>query len=513
MAVAFLLDLIKESFGMFSNKNRTSPKWLLAIVATISLVFGLGLTSAEAAVAPSVTSVVSGPTTFITKVNLSGIANSLVRVSFKILAKPGATAPAISGTYTAGYLKKQGYLAVGSGTAVIPIYGLYQSYANTVELRVTQGGATTLLPLTVNTEPWANGCNDAYSNHTTLVARDPSVNLGYGYFMMKGWYCGAHPVVMDVDGEVRWAGTAGNGEQGSSFLGNSFYLGDGSTLYKMELDGRYAKIGDYWQYGYHGFHHNIDFGKTGLLLELNRLGDVESDIIEVDKKGTMTASWNMISIFDSAMRAGGDDPTNFVSHSGVDWFHNNAAVYWPKRNEIVVSSRENFVVGIGYKDKKIKWILGDRDKAWYQNYPSLRRYALNLVGSTQPPIGQHAVSITANGNLMLFDNGFQSFAHTPSGSSRGYSVPRQYSINTLGANFSATEVWNFEHGRNVWSPICSSIYQDNGTYLVDYASDAGGIRLMGLDANSNVAFEYQLPSSAIQFGWNALPIHIENLTY
>ena len=489
-------------------------KWAAAALATISLTLGLGFTSAEAVTSTAaVSSITAGPTAFIKTVNISGVPANTKKISFTVLAKPGATAPQIVGTYSTIYLQKQGYLNLMSGTASIPVYGLYQSYVNTVELRMIQPSSTSLLSVSVSTDSWANGCNSAYTNKNVLVARDPSVNLSYGYFMMKGWYCGAHPVVMDVDGEVRWAGTAGNGEQGSTFFGNSFYLGNGSEFYKMELDGRWSKIADYWRWGYHGFHHNIDFGKTGMLLELNRFGDQEADVIEVDKQGNMVSNWNMISIFDAAMRAGGDDPSGFVDHNGADWFHNNAATYWPQRNEIVVSSRENFVVGIGYKDKKIKWILGDRDKAWYQNYPSLRRYALNLVGATSPPIGQHAVSIASNGNLMLFDNGLFSVNHTPSGSSRGYSVPRQYSINTANGHFEATETWNYEHGRSVWSPICSSIYQSGNSYLVDYASEAGGIRLMGLDANSNVAFEYKLPDSAIQFGWNALPIRIENLNY
>jgi hypothetical protein len=403
-------------------------------------------------------------------------------------------------------------LNVGASTVSVPVYGLYQSYANSVSITY-RGRSSGRLSLTVPTESWSNGCNSAYTTQTQIVSRNKNVKLGYSFFMLKGWVCGAHPVVMDVDGEVRWAGTAGDGNQGSSFFRNNFYLGSGSQLYKMALDGTYSVVGDYGAAGYNNFHHNIDFGRDGLLLDLNHNSDVESNILEVNAAGAVLRNWDLGAIFDAAITAGGDNPAGFVKHDGSDWFHNNAATYWPQRNELVVSSRENFVVGIGYDDHKIKWILGDRDKNWYQNYPSLRPYALNLAAGSLPPIGQHAVSITSSGNLMLFDNGTGSFYQSPSGSSRSYSAPRQYQINTRARNFTATEVWNFDHGQTVYSWICSSIYQSGASYLIDYASEGDGIRLVGIDSNKNIGFEYKLPGTQFYYGWNALPIHIENISY
>jgi hypothetical protein len=115
---------------------------------------------------------------------------------------------------------------------------------------------------------------------------------------------------------------------------------------------------------------------------------------------------------------------------------------------------------------------------------------------------------------MLFDNGTESFHHSPVGVTRYYSVPRQYQINTKGGRFEAKEVWNFEHGRTVWSPICSSIYQSGTSFLVDYASeDWGNVRVLGLDSKSNIAFEYKMPGAGWGMGWNSLPIGFENLSY
>ena len=104
-----------------------------------------------------------------------------------------------------------------------------------------------------------------------------------------------------------------------------------------------------------------------------------------------------------------------------------------------------------------------------------------------------------------------------------YSVPRMYSINE--SRGIATETWQFLRAQPLWSPICSSIYQDGRSFLVDYASQGMpnwgsplgnglgyGPEIMGLDGNKQVAFDYYYPG-AFQNGWNADPIHLENLQF
>ena len=64
-----------------------------------------------------------------------------------------------------------------------------------------------------------------------------------------------------------------------------------------------------------------------------------------------------------------------------------------------------------------------------------------------------------NGQLLLFDDGYQSLYQVPTGISRTYSAPREYEIDT-GPGV-ATEVWNYPNGESIYSPICSSVYQDS----------------------------------------------------
>ena len=47
--------------------------------------------------------------------------------------------------------------------------------------------------------------------------------------------------------------------------------------------------------------------------------------------------------------------------------------------------------------------------------PSLRRFALTVAPGSLPPIGQHAISITYDQNILVLDNGLESLGHTPPG--------------------------------------------------------------------------------------------------
>jgi hypothetical protein len=211
------------------------------------------------------------------------------------------------------------------------------------------------------------------------------------------------------------------------------------------------------------------------------------------------------------MIAGGDDPTQFVYPPTNDWFHNNACTYRSSDNSLIVSSRENFVIALDYDSGTIKWILGDPTKHWYE-FPSLRAFALTLAPGTLPPIGQHAVSIRDD-QLLLFDDGTGSNFQQPPGETRGYSAPRKYQIDS--STFQASETWHYEPEPSVYSPFCSSVYEDApGNYLVDY-SQAGPYtyaEIRGIDASGNVTFDYQYDLLGFcATAWNAIQMHWENV--
>jgi hypothetical protein len=465
--------------------------------------------------------VVDGPTTFIKFANFTGARTNLFsRMSFEIAPKSGSTTKPVSATFSKAYLDRNGYFNPYAGTVKLPIFGLYADYQNSVRVKYFEGSVLAKdMTLKVTAGVWKDpfGPEGLYKNPEKIIPRNNAIALDFSYMMLKATATGSTPVVLDTDGEVRWVGVRQGPTQSSIFYDNAMYIGNGTSIRRTELDGRFSLVANYA--GSNGVtfvgHHNYDRGKDGILIEVNRTTEIEAAILEISPvTGQVLRTFDLATIIENDMLAYGDNPSGFVQR-GVDFFHNNSATYWPEQNALVVSSRENFVIAIDYTTQKIKWILGDATKLWH-SYPSLRRYELKMTGSSLAPIGQHAVSITSDGQLMLFDNGKESLVQSPVGASRWEGVPRKYAIDL--ATMTATETWSFAHNPRVHSPICSSIYQDGTSYLIDYASeglwnaDALYVRLTGIDANKNIAFEYRYPGNW-DTGWNASPIHLDGLVF
>ena len=338
--------------------------------------------------------------------------------------------------------------------------------------------------------------------------------------LIKNICGGAGPVIIDTDGEVRWIGTAGVASHSVTLFQNSIYLGDDgdSTLYRIELDGTSALLNDFSNIGVIDFHHNADFGKRGIVFEVDTDSQEEAIDIEIDGLGNILKTWNLADIISAAMIAGGDDPSQFVQSAPTDWFHNNAVTYRRSDDSLIVSSRENFVIALDYTSGAIKWILGDTTKEWFQ-FPSLASYSLSLGANTLPPIGQHALSIPNDDSLLLFDNGRSSNNHSPPGEDRDYSAPRKYQINTQ--THVATETWNYASNQSFYSPFCSSVYEDAAqNYVIDYSllgpqtpTPPLMSEILGLDASENRIFHYQYPTTSCDTAFNTMPVHLEQVVF
>ena len=119
---------------------------------------------------------------------------------------------------------------------------------------------------------------------------------------------------------------------------------------------------------------------------------------------------------------------------------------------------------------------------------------------------------------MVFNDGFPSVnqpAGAPAGASRPYSAVSAYSIDP--ASMTAEEVWDFDDGKSLDSIICSSAYEAaEKSLLVDYAFADGGTvaRLVGLDANHNVVFEFAYVNNVgCSTSWNAVPVPLDNMRF
>jgi arylsulfate sulfotransferase len=489
----------------------------LAVVSGVFMVFShlAGATQADDTTI-TITGHAAGATPFISKLTLDVSNTSVLKsIQFTIDPKPGSVTRPLSGTYSNQYLVGRGF--EHSPEIILPVYGLYAGCANTVRLtyRFLDGSSKPAVT-NIRTATFDDPCG--YDNPTILQRRTNATDLSYDYIMVKGSCSTFQPAIIDTDGALRWVGTGGISVGSFIFFDNAAYVGLGHQLSRIDLDGTVTLVGDYSSVGITNFHHNIDRGKVGIILDANTTTQYNSVNIEVDASGRVLKIWNLADIISAAMRAGGDDPSQFVYPSPTDWFHNNGVTYNRADDSVIISSRENFLICLDYETSGIKWILGDPTKKWYQ-FPSLRKFALTVAPGGLPPIGQHSPSITFDQGLMVFDNGNQSIFESPPGAHRDFASPRKYSLDLVGKV--ATEVWNFPMNESIHCPFCSSIYEDAPyNYLIDYSIVNGGIpnvpvfaELLGLNAAGETIFFYRYPAINCGQIYRALPIHLENTKF
>ncbi len=485
----------------------TSARLIAAVAALLCV---LAVAAKPAQIGGNI-QVFEGPTPFINFVNTGvGDVARFEFAEFFIFPKTGSDTRPIHVRYARSYLEARGYFDPQTGKVTIPVFGLYAGRSNRVLINLGFNGRVhryKRLSIAITTPAYDGG---TYSHPTVIQPRLPG-SLSYDFILLKGYAQNNTPIIIDTDGEIRWVGTAGVGAQNCMLFDNAFYLTSGTSLLRTEFYGITTPVADYSGIGVTGFHHNIDPGRDGMIVDVDTVDQTESVDLEVDADGNVLRTWKLADIISAAMIAGGDDPSLFVFPAPTDWFHNNATAYRSSDNSLIVSSRENFVIAIDYDSGNIKWILGDSTKHWYE-FPSLRAFSLSLAPNTLPPIGQHAVSMPGD-QLLLFDDGAGSNFQQPPGETRDYSAPRKYAIDLTA--FEATEIWHYYPDPSVYSPFCSSVYEDApDNYLIDYT--LGGpflyTGIVGLDASGNVTFNYQYDEQDFcGTAWNAIQIHWENL--
>jgi len=436
-------------------------------------------------------------------------------VHYTIAGRPGSHSRPVAVTYDHAWLGRRAAWDASGKRIAVPVFGLYANNRNELTLTTRfRDGSTHVAQVAVATGPYT-GPATVYATPEVRTARG-AASPGVEYMLIKNGV--TTPVILDSDGQVRWAGSTPGSSISSLFGDDAFYVGDPDAplLHQVDVDGsvRSSRLDDP---RYTSFHHDLARGKTGFLAELDALvGNVrlvESILAEIDISGRVLKEWDLGQIFRATMRAGGDDPDNFV-RDGVDWFHMNSAIYDAQDNALLISSRENFVVKLDYDTGAIRWLLGDTTKHWYVNYPTLRALALRVTEG-KVPIGQHSLSVAPNRELLLFNNGLASAEQppgAPAGQNRSYSTPSRYAIDEQART--AREVWTWDADRELLSDICSSTYEGApGQYLIAYSSleQRTQARLVAVDSAGRVAFDYIYPSAVCNTVFIAQPFRFEEL--
>jgi arylsulfate sulfotransferase len=461
----------------------------------------------------------AGTSPFISLVHLHDLdVAALAGVEYTIAPKPGTVSKPVHVEYSISALATRGYASGGEESLTVPVVGLYSGYENQVSMQLqTLGGGAIPLQVTIATAAYVDA-SGTYSQPDVVRPRAIGSALGFDFIFIQTAL--GSPVVIDTDAEIRWVAPGISNSSASVFSGDEFIIGDPGqpTVYSLRLDGNITQ-GALPSSTFADFHHDIDPGRYGFLAEVDAssggVASIESNVIEIADSSAISIlnHWDLGAILSAYMSSQGDDAAAFV-RPGVDWFHSNSAIYDPRDDSIIVSSRENFVIKLDYSTGAIVWILGDPTKYWY-TFPSLRAKALTLAPGGLYPIGQHALSITSDGLLMLFNNGLQSLSQ-PAGESAGqartYSAVSAYSIDQT--SMTAQDVWDYDAGQAIFSPVCSSAYEAaDKSILVDYAVDANLTQalLVGLDSSHQVVFSFEYPTSGCSTSWNAQPIALDDL--
>ena len=356
---------------------------------------------------------------------------------------------------------------------LIPIYGLYQDFLNTVTLTVTDATGeqveTTLQLQTDAIVPEAIGNIIIQTDFADAAALGDGVNFLY-----------FQKLAFDAHGDIRW-------------LNNSWVCGS-STLYHYS-DGTYvAAFGAYHEgdalliernflgkfmriwYSLYGIHHDITQGADENLLATGSKGLSVEDIVYeldgetgeivhmLDLKTVLPRSSERINAAQSARFLLGDNWDRAVE----DWFHLNAIV-WDDGDLILSGRHSSAVVKLAWPTGELKWILAS-PYGWLPMFEKFLLTPMEHQAEFEWSYWQHAPYLLPDQDnnpdtmdILLFDNGTIRFGEADvqnnlrSGNINDiqkYSRMVQYRINEKDGVIE--QVWQYgkERGEELFSARC-----------------------------------------------------------
>lgn len=350
---------------------------------------------------------------------------------------------------------------------ILPIYGLYADYSNTVELLLSTGEKTVIK---IQTEPL-----DPAVPVATYCHCESADYMGDNVMILTA-AMRAKPVAYDYKGDVRWYSSHNfafdckrlpNGHiliGTERLVGMPYYT---TGIYEMAMSGKVFK--EYRLPG--GYHHDefpLEDGNILVLTQDLNSNTVEDMCVLIDKNtGEIIKKWDYKNVLPQYPTAGSG------SQDEHDWFHNNAVWYDKKTNSLTLSGRhQDAVINLDYDSGKLNWIIGDPE-GWPENMQS---YFFKPVGDGEFDwqYEQHACVVLPDGDIMMFDNGHwrskNKEHYIPN--SQNFSRGVRYRIDT--DKMEIEQIWQYgkERGAEFFSPyICNVEYYNEGHYLVH----SGGI--------------------------------------
>lgn len=350
---------------------------------------------------------------------------------------------------------------------VLPIYGLYDNYENTVVIKLANGKTSEVKieveELNVNKALYCKTTSEYFGKDFMLISTTtPLIDS-------------ARTAGFDYAGDLRWTITNMQSWDIKKLENGRLLYTSYRTIQKpyycvglMEMDfcGKIYK--EYRLPG--GYHHDAIEMENGNILAAsdNDFNEsVEDFVVEFDRAtGKVIKSWDLMNILPRDGGKAGD-----WNHH--DWFHNNSVWYDKPTNSITMSGRhKDAIINFNYETGKLNWVIGDPE-GWGEEW---QQYFFKNVtkGDFDWQYEQHAASILPNGNVFVFDNGTYRSKNeaTRVDPDKNFSRGVIYKIDT--DKMEIEQVWQYgkERGAEFYSPyICNVDYYSEGHYMVH----SGGI--------------------------------------
>lgn len=350
---------------------------------------------------------------------------------------------------------------------VLPIYGLYDNYENTVVLTLGNGKTAE-----VKIEVEELNINKAFYCHTTYDYFDKDIMI---ISTTTPLIDSARTCGFDYAGDLRWAMTEKASWDIKKLANGRLLVTSYRSMQKpyytvglMEMDFCGKIYVEYRLPG--GYHHDaVELENGNLLAASDNDFDesVEDYVVEIDREtGAIVKTWDLLKILPREQGKAGD-----WNHH--DWFHNNSVWYDKATNSITMSGRhQDAVINFDYDTGNLNWILGDPE-GWGEEW---QKYFFKNVtkGDFDWQYEQHAARILPNGDVFLFDNGTYRSKTTENRvpPNENFSRGVIYRIDTN--KMEIEQIWQYgkERGAEFYSPyICNVDYYSEGHYMVH----SGGI--------------------------------------
>jgi len=383
------------------------------------------------------------------------------------------------------------------------ILGLYPEFANTVEIFFTDeaGNVRRSESVVVETEPLPPGVPQVV---VEVPHVDPVPHLGvlFEYLPLH------QPFFADVHGDVRYIFTGAPGVKIAVQR-----LRNGNLAFGMWYEGvihEYSWLGEPLasleaEPEFTGFHHEVlELPSGNFAVATGRTGasTIEDLVIEIDREtGETLTVWDLGESLPTARQV--------LSDNLRDWIHINGLAYDEIHDALIVSSQRHGIVYLS-RENELQWLLSPQ-VGWEETFLP---YLLELEPGTDPPWGQHAPHLRANGHLLVFDNGP---GRVP-GTAENWSRIVEYALTPRpGGGGSARQV--YEYGRTrpeLFSPIVGDVDHFDETdsmlmvtgslgYMYDYQGpsdsslywETGTVekaKVILVDRNGNVSFEMTVRS-------------------